>query len=201
MSISEIKRLARDEARARRRQAHAEIGEAASDAVANLLSEWLRGMDGKRCVAATWPIGSELDLRPALARLARDGHTTALPTTLGDGTLIFHAWEVGDPLNPGPHGTMEPAGDAPPVRPDIVLVPGIAFDHDGGRLGQGGGFYDKTLAALRDTVPSIMAIGVAFSSQLVKEVPLEPHDQRVDHVLTEKGFLKHGPALIFTPQP
>jgi 5-formyltetrahydrofolate cyclo-ligase len=74
------------------------------------------------------------------------------------------------------------------TTPDVVIVPLLAYDGYGGRLGQGGGYYDRTLAALRRANPETRAIGIAFSAQAVERLELEPHDERLDGVLTEAGY-------------
>jgi 5-formyltetrahydrofolate cyclo-ligase len=91
-------------------------------------------------------------------------------------------------LMPGLGGIPEPAADLPMVRPDLLLVPLLAVDRSGNRLGQGGGHYDRTLAALRATQPTI-AIGLAWDVQLVDAVAAEPWDQPLDAIATPSAFL------------
>jgi 5-formyltetrahydrofolate cyclo-ligase len=134
-------------------------------------------------VAGYWPMGSEIDPRPAMQALADRGHLLGLPMVVaGEEPLEFAAWAAGDPLYPGEFG-WQPFADAPDFGPDVLLVPLVGFDADGYRLGQGGGFYDRTLAAR----PDVLAIGVAFECQKLAEAPRGPHDMPLDLVVTEAG--------------
>ncbi len=142
-------------------------------------------------VAGYWPMGDEIDPRPLMAHLAAAGCRLALPVVTARGQkLEFRAWRQGDPLVPGPHGTRHPAAAAHPVVPALLLVPLLAFDRDGFRLGYGGGYYDRTLDALAatDQMDKIRAIGMAFVAQEVAEVPHDRHDRRLDAVATEDGL-------------
>ncbi len=131
----------------------------------------------------------EIDPRPCLAALAARGCRIALPTVPDDGQgLIFRAWEPGEDLVPGPFGTSEPSLDAEVVYPDLLLIPLLAFDRTGGRLGYGGGFYDRTLAAMRGW-STFRAVGLAYAGQQVDAVPTGPDDVPLDGIVTETGFL------------
>jgi 5-formyltetrahydrofolate cyclo-ligase len=130
-------------------------------------------------------MGSELDPLPLLLRLAGEGASLALPV-IAKGRLLFRAWQPGEPLVGAGFGTSEPRPDAAETDPDIVLVPLLAFDRLGFRLGYGKGHYDGGLARLRAKKP-IVAAGLAFAAQETAEVPTEPHDQRLDFVITESG--------------
>lgn len=136
-------------------------------------------------VSGFWPIGDEIDIRPLLAALDARGHAICLPETPKRGVpLIFRRWRPGEALVPGRFGTSHPTGDA--VAPDFVLVPLLAFDRRGHRLGYGAGYYDRTLAAL----PGAFRLGCAYASQEVDEVPAGPHDARLDAVATELGLVR-----------
>jgi 5-formyltetrahydrofolate cyclo-ligase len=140
-------------------------------------------------VSAFFPYKSEIDTRLLLGRLAGEGWTTCLPIVIALGEpLIFRRWLPGEPTEPGVWDIPKPLSTAPLVQPDVLLVPLMAFDHKGFRLGYGGGFYDRTLEMLR-TKKSITAIGVAYSAQEVDSVPHDRHDQRLDYVMTEKGVV------------
>jgi len=135
-------------------------------------------------VSGFWPIGDEIDIRPLLLALAGRGHVLALPATPRRGDpLTFHRWRPGERLIPERFGTFRPEAD--PVVPDLLLVPLLAFDRAGWRLGYGGGFYDRTLAGL----PGRRTIGCAFAAQQIEQVPVEAHDRRLDAVATEEGVL------------
>ena len=110
-------------------------------------------------------IRDEIDAGPLLARLADQGYRLALPVMQGKGKpLLFRAWAPGDAMDTAVWGIAEPKPDKPVLEPDVVLVPLLAFDSRGWRLGYGGGFYDRTLAALRARKP-IVAVGLAYDEQ------------------------------------
>ncbi|KAA2214897.1 5-formyltetrahydrofolate cyclo-ligase [Teichococcus oryzae] len=137
-------------------------------------------------VGGFWPMGEEVDLRPAMHALHQAGCHLALPVTPRRGLpLSFHRWMPGEALVPGRFGTSVPAKPGEPVRPDWLLVPLLAFDRRGFRLGYGGGYYDRTLAAW----PEAHAVGVAFSGQEVPAVPVGPHDRPLAAIATEAGFI------------
>ena len=136
-------------------------------------------------VAGYYPMNGEFDCRALLQTLRYAGVATGLPRMRGKAeALEFRRWRPGQALVDGDYGTREPSLDAPTFVPDIVLVPLLAFDAGGGRLGYGGGYYDRTLAAY----PGALAVGVAFDAQEVDAVPMEAHDRRLDAVLTESGL-------------
>ena len=139
-------------------------------------------------IAGYWPMGDEMDPRPLMLALASRGHAMALPVTPPRGQpLAFHAWAPSAALRPGPLGTSEPvAGEE--LRPDVLLVPLLAFDRAGRRLGYGGGYYDRTLAAL----PAAKAIGIAYAGQEMAEVPAGPQDMRLPLVATEDSVIICG---------
>ena len=137
-------------------------------------------------IAGYWPMGDEMDPRPLMLALASRGHAIALPVTpLSGQPLAFRAWAPGGALRPGPMGTSEPAEGAL-VNPDWLLVPLLAFDRAGRRLGYGGGYYDRTLAAL----PGAKPIGIAFAGQQVEAIPEEDFDERLDAVVTETQVIR-----------
>lgn len=140
-------------------------------------------------VAGYWPLGDEIDPVPLMAALADAGCVLALPVVLGrDLALEFRQWRPGDALVPGPHGTRQPGPQAPVLVPRSLLVPLLAFDARGFRLGYGGGYYDRTLAGLR-AKGSVRAIGLAYAAQLVAQLPTDPWDQPMDAILTETGLM------------
>ncbi len=143
---------------------------------------------GSRAVASAFlPIRGEPDCLPLLHALAAAGLDTALPVTPKRGLpLRFHRWRPGEPLVTRTWGISEPGPDTPEVDPDVLFVPLAAFDRRGYRLGYGAGFYDNALAVLRARKP-VLAIGVAFALQEVEAVPAEPHDERLDMIVTEQA--------------
>ncbi|HYF06773.1 MAG TPA: 5-formyltetrahydrofolate cyclo-ligase [Acetobacteraceae bacterium] len=141
-------------------------------------------------IAGFWPMGSEIDIRPLLQALQARGHPLCLPVTPRRGQpLVFRLWRWGDTLANGAFGTKQPAGEET-VTPDFLLVPLLAFDRVGRRLGYGAGYYDRTLAAL----PRATALGVAYAAQEMPEVPAGPDDMPLPRIATECGILHCGSA-------
>ncbi len=139
-------------------------------------------------VSAYWPMGDELDPRPLIHRIQEAGHTIGLPVVVAKGApLIFRDWTPETRFIPGGFKTEVPEPTAPEVVPTILLVPLLAFDLKGYRLGYGGGFYDRTLVKLRASA-KITAIGFAYEGQLVDDVPRAEYDQPLDAILTECAF-------------
>jgi 5-formyltetrahydrofolate cyclo-ligase len=135
------------------------------------------------------PLKSEISPLPLLRRLADAGASLALPVVAGRGKpLIMRAWSFGAPLVSGVWGIREPPADAPELFPDILIVPLLAFDRSGHRIGYGAGYYDMTISRLRAMKP-VTAIGIAFAAQEIAAVPATPRDARLDLVLTEHGAI------------
>jgi len=135
-------------------------------------------------VSGFWPMGREINIRPLLAALHERGHPIVLPETPKRGKpLIFRLWYPGAVMVSERFGTSRPDGE---VRaPDFLLVPLLAFDRRGYRLGYGAGYYDRTLAAL----PGRFRLGVAYAASELDEMPAGPYDQRLDAVATEHGVI------------
>lgn len=147
------------------------------------------GQDQAGIVAAYLPIRSELSPLPLVAALVAAGLTTAMPVTPEPGhPLLFRAWAPGDDLADGPYNTKQPLMSAAAVIPTVILAPMLAFDGGGWRLGYGGGFYDRTIGALRAAGRHVCALGIAYDGQHVAEVPTGPYDMRLDGVLTPSGL-------------
>ncbi len=135
------------------------------------------------------PMKSEINPIPLLRKLADAGARLALPVVAGKGKpLIMRAWALGEPLTAGVWGIREPKPEAPEVEPDILIVPLLAFDRSGHRVGYGAGYYDMTIDALRRKKPTL-AIGIAFAVQEIDAVPITPRDVRLDLVLTEREVI------------
>ena len=180
--LEAAKAQARKAAFARRKAAHAQD----SGTGASFLSEVLAGYRGVP-LAGYMPIRSEIDPLPAMAEAAAHG-IVGVPVIQGAGqALRFSRWEPDSRMIAGPFGARVPAVDAW-IEPEILIVPLVAFDCRGGRLGYGGGFYDRTLEALRARRPTL-AIGFAYSAQEAEGLPLEATDQPLDMIVTEKGLL------------
>jgi 5-formyltetrahydrofolate cyclo-ligase len=148
------------------------------------------GIASAAIVSGFHAIGEEISPLPLLLRLAEKGHELCLPVMTGKGEpLLFKSWTPGDAMNEAVWGIREPLASARVLEPDVLLVPLLAFDARGNRLGYGGGFYDRTIARLRGLKP-VVSIGLAFDEQRVDEVPHGGHDQRLDWVLTPTGPLR-----------
>lgn len=138
-----------------------------------------------RVIAGYAAFRDEIDLGPVLAKLRACGYLTALPVVVGaDLPLSFRLIDDASSLTPDRLGIPQPPPDAETVEPDLLLVPLLAFDRQKRRLGYGGGFYDRTITALRAR-KSVIAIGVAAGFQEVDEVPAGPQDALLDLIATE----------------
>jgi 5-formyltetrahydrofolate cyclo-ligase len=132
------------------------------------------------------PLKSEISPLPLMRCCAEAGATLALPVVVGRGKpLIMRAWSFGAPLASGVWGIRQPTSEAAEVLPDMLIVPMLAFDRNGHRIGYGAGYYDMTIARLRAIKP-VLAIGIAFAAQEMAAIPATPHDERLDLVLTER---------------
>ncbi len=141
-------------------------------------------------VAAYYPIGGEIDTRLLVDWLRQVGWRIALPVVEhADAPLSFREWGVDAPLEHGPFGTRHPPKEAEQCVPQVLMMPLLAFDADGYRLGYGGGYYDRTLAAMVESGHRPAALGVAFAVQEIEMIPHESWDCRLDMVLTERGVL------------
>lgn len=143
---------------------------------------------GARTVMGFWSFGSEVETAPLLLRLHDAGTRVALPR-IREGDVVAAAYAPGDPVTPTPFGAMEPSGWdlVEPEDLDAILVPGVAFDRGGARVGYGGGFYDRFLPRTRPGVP---AIAIGFALQVVEAVPEGRMDRRVDAIVTEDEVIR-----------
>lgn len=138
-------------------------------------------------IGCVWPLPNEADLRPLCLALHTAGRIVALPETPVRGhPLTFRVWQPDCAMLPGRFGTQVP--DGPLLVPQVLLVPLVGFDRSGNRLGYGGGYYDRTLAAH----PHITAIGYALSVQEVDHIPTGPYDRPLSCLVTEKERLDFG---------
>lgn len=191
MNCTNEKSAMRQTAKARRAEAVLGLGE---DGIKSFLEIFARNwgdiFGADSVVAGYWPMAGEMDVRPVLVLLDRVGCLTALPEVVEKNRpLRFRAWVPGEDLIEGAHGTAHPLVSAPLMRPDVVLVPLLSFDRAGYRLGWGGGYYDRTLEALRKSGNTV-AVGAAYSAQEVDAVPHDALDQALDWVITEKEAIK-----------
>jgi 5-formyltetrahydrofolate cyclo-ligase len=183
--LTQAKSDLRRRMRARRRDLAA-LYPSAAEAAAKRLP--IDGLPPIAVAAGYHAVGAEMNPWPALRRLGRLGARVALPVALAvDAPLVFRAWRADQPLTVDAAGVPSPGEDAETLAPQLVIVPLLAFDRQGYRLGQGGGYYDRTLGALRRTGP-LLAIGLAYAGQEIDQVPREPHDEPLDAILTETGY-------------
>ncbi len=179
-----------------RRQAlmqRAKLADALPDAATMLASHAARltSRYGFGVFAGYMPIHSELSPLALLKNLGGLGCDLALPITpQGGQPLRFHRWEVDGLLNDGPYGTKQPPADNDKCNPDVILAPLLAFDVDGWRLGYGGGFYDRTVAALRGFGRRVTLIGIAYEGQRLDKIPVGPYDIPLDVVLSPAGLVE-----------
>lgn len=191
-----LKVEARAVARTARDAAFAALPDGGSRIRERFLSELLPALDlAPRAVVAGYiPVRSEIDSLPLARALIARGFTAAMPCVVASGEpLLFRRWELGATLMPRPFGLLEPDEQAPAVEPDLLLVPLLAFDRRGHRLGYGRGYYDRTLAALR-VHRRIVAIGLAFAAQEMLSLPIGERDQRLDWVVTESAVIHPMPG-------
>lgn len=184
MDVPSLKKALRDEASARR----ADLATSVADSSRRMAENFLTSIPvpNGATVSAYVAIGDEADPAPLIAALRSRGHTIALPRVVRKSErLAFHVYEPGATLVPGVFGLSQPAPDWPEAVPDVLVVPLLAFDDQGNRLGYGAGFYDRTLADLR-SCKKVLAVGYAFAGQEAPAVPHHAGDQPLDWVVTEE---------------
>jgi 5-formyltetrahydrofolate cyclo-ligase len=191
-SCDDAKLEARATARAARAAAFAALPDAGARVRDCFIAELLPalGLPDRRTFSAYVPMRDEIDSLPLVRSLIGRGLTAAMPCVVGPGKpLLFRRWDIGAPLADRPFGLLEPMDDAPAVEPELLLVPLLAFDRRGHRLGYGRGYYDRTLASLRARRP-IVAVGLAFAAQEMLSLPVGARDQRLDWVVTEQAAIR-----------
>jgi len=188
VDLGSAKRALRRRVASRRRQALADAGDRiAASVCAHLLAEAV--IAGAPRVALYAALPDEVSMRPLFDALAAAGKTRLLPRVARDASLVFAAVERLDELRPGAYGVLAPADDAPAVplgAGDVVVVPGVAFDEQGARLGRGAGCYDRTFPADQPSAPVL--IGAACEAQLIESVPTGSRDRAMDAIVTERAF-------------
>lgn len=185
----DLKRAARTAAH-RVRRAAADAAPGSARIASAYLLDVIARLEGVRTIAGYLPIRSEIDPLPSMLALRGLGFTLAMPVVITDAApLAFRAWSPMTPVARGAYGIYEPA-EGPTVRPDALIVPMLGFDRCGHRLGYGGGYYDRTIAALRAHGP-LATIGLAYAAQELPEVPdVRTHDVALDVVVTEQGVVR-----------
>lgn len=176
---------ARKVAFALRKVAHEQHGAGQSAYLSAVLAGY-RGVP----LAGYMPIRTEIDPRSAMVEASAYGAVGVPVITAADTPLTFASWTPETAMKPGDFGAQVPR-DIVPMQPEIMIVPLLAFDRQGGRLGYGGGYYDRTLERLR-AQQAVLAIGFAFAGQEMDDLPLEPTDQPLDMIVTEEGVIELG---------
>jgi 5-formyltetrahydrofolate cyclo-ligase len=195
--LADRKRACRAAALEARARAHALAGATAGAKLAAGGLDFL-GLGPGLAVSGFCSFGNEIDVVPLMVRLAGKGWRIALPVVIGRGRpLVFRAWAPGEPTVAGVWSIPVPLESAPEIEPDVLIVPMLAFDAAGYRLGYGGGFYDRTLSRLRAIKP-VVAVGVAFAGQEVAHVPHGDHDEPLDWILTENGASRPAAGSVRT---
>jgi 5-formyltetrahydrofolate cyclo-ligase len=182
--IGEEKAIIRRDAMTRRNALPPDLRAQAAEAIAT--RPFPLDVTPDTIVSGFMPLKSEISPLPLLRKLAALGATLALPAIAGRGQpLIMRAFAFGDELDTGQWGIREPKPEKREVVPDIMLVPLLAFDREGRRIGYGAGYYDMTIAKFRAGKDAV-ALGVAFAAQEIADVPVTERDARLDLVLTER---------------
>jgi len=163
------------------------LSASATSAAENLAEKFMEALTiiGDGSIAGYWPISNEFDVKPLLQKLLCAGITVSLPAVIpNQKRLVFQGWSENMQLVKGPYGTLQPVGSSGLITPDILMIPLLAFDSAGGRLGYGSGYYDRTLAELRKE-KEVTAVGIAYAGQEINEVPTSSSDQTLDWIITE----------------
>lgn len=193
--LLEWRRRKRKELIARREGLPAHIRRRSSMLISSLLKRGFRALEAMT-IGFCWPYRGEVDTRFAVRHFREKGARSALPVVVGKGRpLEFRLWWPGAPVTAGVFGLPTPQGTAT-VRPDAILMPPVAFDRQGYRLGYGGGFFDRTLA---EHHPQPLKIGVAHECSRIETIFPQAHDVPMDFVVTEAGVhyaTPSGLALI-----
>jgi 5-formyltetrahydrofolate cyclo-ligase len=194
-NVTDMRQALRHEMRQRRTALDPRERMTASQKVAEHLLA-MPELGAPRAVAVYWAMRSELPLLHAVSALQRAGHQLYLPLVQDDASLRFGPWRPGAEMQPNRYGIPEPV-NAPedalvPSRLDIALVPLLAFDHRGARLGSGAGYYDRSFAFLHAVArpASPILVGVAYAFQQAPELPSEAWDVPLDAIVTEQSLMR-----------
>ena len=164
---------------------------AASDSAGKIKNFLFPLVPSGASVALYFAIRGEVDVSGLLKRLCASGHKVALPVIQENTRVLkFLDCSCETPLIAGKYGISYPQPHLPEIIPDVVIIPLVAFDKNGNRLGYGGGYYDATIHHLRSINKNIMVIGVAYAMQQVENIEPEPHDQKMDAVVTEEEIIR-----------
>lgn len=190
-ALADYKALIRRDARANRARAYDQAPADAARRACAFLTDRIP-IPTNAVIAGYIPVRQEFNVLPVLDALRRRGHRCAMPVVPGPASpLTFRAWDRTTEMAVGAYGIAVPTDSSPQCTPDVLLVPLLAFDRAGRRIGSGAGYYDRTLAALRAEGP-VLAIGVAFAAQEAAALPVGRFDQPLDWVVTEAEAIAVG---------
>jgi 5-formyltetrahydrofolate cyclo-ligase len=192
--LAERKRVLRAALAARRRGVPPDVAAAAGRMVAAQL-QTAPELEAAGCVGLYAALPDEIPTRACFESLQRRGRVCLFPRMRSERALVFHRVDAWEELRPGRRGIAEPPESAPVCEPgpgDVVLVPGVAFDPQGHRLGRGSGCYDATFPPGSARPP--LLFGVAYEFQIVESVPHGSRDRRVDAIVTERTIRRVGGA-------
>lgn len=189
--MKKAKAALREQSLLHRNRQPVEVREAASQKAANLFKQH-KLHEGHKIVSAYWPVHGEFDVTAVFTTALHAGLTGALPVIhAAKSPLLFRHYAIGDTLlKDTRYDIYEPLEKSPVVTPDLLLVPLLAFDRKGYRLGLGGGYYDRTLEALKKDGARFTTIGIGYAECEVEKIPHELHDMPMDMILTEKELIK-----------
>ncbi|MBS9722594.1 5-formyltetrahydrofolate cyclo-ligase [Tianweitania sp. BSSL-BM11] len=192
MDTALLKKSLRSETLKRRDALSPDYRSRAADAMADQVGEF--GIAKGAVVSGFWPMRTEVDVHPLMAAFAEIGARICLPAILDRTTIVFREYTPDGKLIDMGFGTMGPPETAAVLDPTVMLVPLVAFDNRGHRIGYGAGYYDRAIAGLHAKGILPRLIGVAFDCQQVDFVPNEPHDIRLSEMLTESGLRAFEPG-------
>jgi 5-formyltetrahydrofolate cyclo-ligase len=164
---------------------------AASESIAGRASGILTSLQPDS-MALYLPIGSECETAALMNQARLMGAEIGLPAVIDGSRMLFRRYRAGDRLVAEKFGTSAPSPGAPLVEPDVIVMPLLAFDRLGERLGYGRGYYDRAIITLREAGQRPKLLGIAFSVQEVPSIPTEPHDVRLDWIVTETETIELG---------
>ena len=138
----------------------------------------------KKIIGGYYPYNHEVNVMPLLEKFEKSNYIISLPKISKNSSMNFFVWSTNDPLNINKYGIPEPIANRM-IFPDVLLVPLVAYDKNFNRVGYGGGFYDRYIQRTKK-IKNILTIGLAFSYQKVKKIPIEKNDVKLDFIITEK---------------
>ena len=137
-----------------------------------------------KIIGGYYPYNHEVNVVPLLEKFEKSNYIISLPKIGKNSSMNFFVWSTNDPLNINEYGIPEPITNRM-IFPDVLLVPLVAYDKNFNRVGYGGGFYDRYIKRIKK-IKNILTIGLAFSYQKVKKIPIEKNDIKIDFIITEK---------------